>query len=96
MNPKVTIEELSRLIDGELTPEERQDIEARLEACPVSQALRERLQGLTNTVSTLILAAPQMPEAARSEACLGEGVLCRPPNRLPPPRTANHPSVLGK
>ncbi len=77
VKPRVTIEELSRLIDGELSDAERTEIERRLAACPVSQALKQRLEQLTRAVSGAILETPPAPGDRPTDACLNETTLVR-------------------
>lgn len=75
MTPKVSLEELSRWIDGEVTPEERMDIERRLRACPASAAILQRLQDVTGRVATAILSAPPSPLPLEGPNCLDESLL---------------------
>ncbi len=58
MNARVTIEELSRLIDGEVSDAERLDIERRISACPVSQAMRNAFAEITHSISAATLRQP--------------------------------------
>jgi len=77
VKPRVTIEELSRLIDGEIPESERRDLEARIAGCPMSQALRARLEELTQAVTRALVTSPRPPLPARTETCLPEDVLLR-------------------
>jgi len=65
---RLTIEELSRLLDGEISAEERRDIENRLATCPASQALKEAMHTLSQAFVEALLAAP-LPAAAPAENC---------------------------
>ena len=64
---RLTIEELSRLLDGEISIEEQRDIENRLAACPASQALKEAMHTLSQAFVEALLTAP-LP-AAPGEDC---------------------------
>ena len=75
--PAVTIEELSRYIDGQVTPEERTDIEARLAGCPVSQRLLERLTEVTKEIGEAISEQPPVVENAPTMGCLDDDTLIR-------------------
>ncbi len=70
MQAKVAIEELSRYLDGEVTPAERADIERRLGECRLSAALLGRLRELTETVGRgILIAPPPAVEAEPAEDC---------------------------
>ncbi len=83
--PRVTIEQLSRLLDGEVAPEERQRIEEELTANPVVQAMLERLRDLSRTVAGDILRQPSPPAEATGPQCLGDEALLKLADNLLPP-----------
>lgn len=74
--PDLSIEELSRLLDGELNPEEERDIRARLERCELSRKLLTGMQELTATLSGAIAqAVSEAPPAETGTACLDDETL---------------------
>lgn len=75
--PLVTIEELSRWIDGELSEAERADVEARLRQCPISPKLLDRMRSITERVGAAILTEPGAEEAPRCGDCLDDETLTR-------------------
>lgn len=80
MKPRVTLEELSRLADGQATAAERRDLERRLADCPLSRALKERIDRLHRclTEETLTSAGPAPVLAgggAGTGRCLDEDTL---------------------
>ena len=77
MKPRVTLEELSRLLDNELPDAKRLDVQRRLAACPVSRALKTRLEGLTGSIAQAILTTPPAPAAAITADCLSEDIPLR-------------------
>lgn len=76
MAPRVSLEMLSRLIDGQLTDAERAEVETQLASCPLSQALKDALEGLMDNVNGAMLAdvAAQTDE---SSDCVDEETLMR-------------------
>ena len=75
--PAVTIEELSRYIDGQVTPEERADIEARMTGCAVSQRRLQRLTEVTKEIGEAISEQPPVVENAPTMGCLDDDTLIR-------------------
>ena len=75
--PAVSIEELSRYLDGEVTPEEQADIETRLATCPVSQRLLERLREVTKEIGEAISEQSPVVENAPTLGCLDDDTLIR-------------------
>ncbi len=68
---RVTIEELSRLLDNEIPDAERRDIENRLAACPTSQALKEAILTLSQAFVEALFTSP-LPKSPPGEDCLDE------------------------
>lgn len=75
--PAVTIEELSRYIDGQVSPEERAEIESRLAGCAVSQRLLQRLTEVTREIGEAISDQPPVVENAPTMGCLDDDTLIR-------------------
>lgn len=74
--PELSIEELSRLLDGEISPEDERDIRARLERCELSRKLLAGMQELTATLSEAIVQSlPQTTPAETGSACLNDETL---------------------
>ncbi len=77
MKPRVTLEELSRLLDGELPEAAGKDVQRRLAECPVSRALLSRMKGLTSSIAQAILTASPAQDTPATAECLNESLLMR-------------------
>lgn len=75
--PAVSIEELSRYIDGAVSPDEKTDIETRLAGCSVSQRLLARLQEVTREIGEAIAEEAPVVENAPTLGCLDDDTLIR-------------------
>ncbi len=75
--PKLTIEELSRFIDNELSESELEEVSRKLTECPTSEQLLNRLRELTQQVSSSILNAAPVESKANTEECLTEDDIIR-------------------
>lgn len=77
MNPLVSIEELSRYMDGQVSDEEAASIEQRLEECPLSRAMKEAFERLMNRVGIAVLtSAPAAPGNPGGD-CLDESLILK-------------------
>ena len=70
--PKLTIEELSRFIDNEMSKEQRAEVSRKLSECPTSEQLLYRLRELTSQVSLNILTSAPEHDTEDSSNCLSE------------------------
>lgn len=73
--PLVTIEELSRMIDGELEGSMLEDVRARMDQCPISKQLFQRMQELTSVVAGAIIEAPINNDEPMGLDCLSDEAL---------------------
>ncbi len=71
-SPKLTIEELSRFIDNELSESQREEISQKLAECATSEQLLTRLRELTSQVSMSILSSVPEESPVNSDECLTE------------------------
>lgn len=73
--PEVSIEELSRLIDGQLSQDEETSVRQRLESCAISRRLLEGMREVHAELAAAILEHPPVEDAPRSPGCLDEDTL---------------------
>lgn len=77
MKPRVSMEEVSRLVDGQLTPAERVDVEARLASCAMSRAIKLAFEQLGSRMQQALLqSAPPAPSSS-AEGCIDDATLVR-------------------
>lgn len=81
--PHVSIEELSRLLDGELSPRERADLETRMKRDPLAVALLARMREITGRIAGAILTQPDAPAPAGTACVQEDTLLALADGRLP-------------
>ncbi len=69
---KISLEELSRFIDNELSDSQRLEVTKKLSTCSTSDQLLSRLRELTEQVSTNILTSVPASNNEETEDCLTE------------------------
>lgn len=77
MKPKVSIDELSRYLDGQVTEEERAELEERISSCPLSKALKVAFEQAMESIGSAILTARPCTEEEQTEDCLDDSIIMR-------------------
>lgn len=75
--PAISIEDLSRYLDGEVTPEEHARLAKLLGDCAMSQKVLARLREVTQTISTAIAEQAPPIENAPTNGCFDDDTLIR-------------------
>ncbi|GHV22513.1 hypothetical protein AGMMS49959_13460 [Planctomycetales bacterium] len=73
----VSIEELSRYIDGEVSSDEQLDLERRLLTCPAGGQILDRLRDAMLEIGLALLEQRMLPENAPTDHCLTDDQLVR-------------------
>ena len=70
--PKLTLEELSRFLDNELSESQREEVLEKLSECSTSEQLLSRLRELTTQISLNILTSSPGQDYEETAECLSE------------------------
>lgn len=73
--PKVSIELISRLIDGELSPEQTKQVELLVEQCDISRKLLQSMREFTSEFGQAVMEAPVLDDNTRTDNCLDQSTL---------------------